>query len=482
MKQLTYIVLFLLVGFMACQKEPNFPDPKLDSTRDVQDTVRRDTADYYKFVMHVNAPNGINQIQVLNGRNYEVLEVFEAEYAGKKDFDFVYSIDLRNITKDTSLYYVIKVIDNNLRTYNKGFSLLVREYSKPMITVAGAKDRLGISNPSLSLRVLFETGLKDMKSYTISFEGKTLVTREIKDTVIHSFIYEGIHDLTMEKGKEYTLRFELTDATGQSTTKDVKVTLIEAKRPVTIIKSKISSGKPDKSDKRYMLFKYNPQNPNLLDAIEGTQQSIRISSQGYDSTVYYPFTYNFTYTDFGKVETMSIVWKDNVRPSLKWMYQYDQNNRIIRCEDEEDPSLYQVVREYLPDGKVKTVQIAASETNKWSWEYVLNTQKEPIFADYLLYVSNWDKNKRQIATGLTTWMIPTYLEALPAIVPSQCNVLANPEIRDLFLCKQGFSKVMQGATVVYNITYFSNEQGQLQRMRFMDAKNSNGYEYTFFYE
>ena len=87
MKSLLYILLALSL-FCACSDEPEFPDPGLDTTRTSRDTVRLDTIDAYMISMNVEAPNGIESIQLLNGRNYEVLEEFTEEYSRNEEFHF----------------------------------------------------------------------------------------------------------------------------------------------------------------------------------------------------------------------------------------------------------------------------------------------------------------------------------------------------------------------------------------------------------
>lgn len=37
-------------------------------------------------------------------------------------------MDLREIVNDTTLLYIVKVIDQNMRSYNKGFTLYVKSF------------------------------------------------------------------------------------------------------------------------------------------------------------------------------------------------------------------------------------------------------------------------------------------------------------------------------------------------------------------
>ena len=209
MKKLLYILLALSV-FWACSDEPEFPDPGLDSTRTAVDTIRLDTIETYLISMNVEAPNGVEKIQLLNGRNYEVLEEFSEEYRGKKNFVFEYSVDLTSIKVDTTLLYIVKVIDQEMRSYNKGFTLNVLKHSAPEIKLVGASDVMGLVSPVFEVKMLFETGLNTIRSYRVLFEGNVLDETTF-DEPLHEYKYKNVFNVDMEMGQEYALRIELTD-------------------------------------------------------------------------------------------------------------------------------------------------------------------------------------------------------------------------------------------------------------------------------
>ena len=108
---------------IACNDEPTFPDPGLDTTRDVYDTVRRDTIDTYYIEMHVKTMYPVKKIEILNGLNYQLIEEIN-QYNGQKDFMFRHPIDLKpiNLDKDTTMNYIVKVVDKDDRSYNKAFA------------------------------------------------------------------------------------------------------------------------------------------------------------------------------------------------------------------------------------------------------------------------------------------------------------------------------------------------------------------------
>ena len=223
--RLLYILILLFGVLWACSDEPGFPDPGLDTTRASVDTVRRDTIDTYRISMDISAPNGVEKIQVLNGRNYSVIQEFADEYCGRKEFTFDYDVDLREIVNDTTLLYIVKVIDRNMRSYNKGFTLNVKKFSSPVIKIAGASDVLGLVSSVFQLKVQFETGLNTINSYQVLFENEVVDEGSFPDTLMHEYKYKQVIDVEMEKDQEYDLRVKLVDNKGTVGEKTMKLRL-----------------------------------------------------------------------------------------------------------------------------------------------------------------------------------------------------------------------------------------------------------------
>ncbi|MFR5658443.1 MAG: hypothetical protein ACLUDU_10935, partial [Butyricimonas faecihominis] len=237
MKKNIFYLLLLVIGAWACLDEPEFPDPGLDATKSSIDTVRRDTIDTYWIAMNITAPNGIERIQVLNGRNYQVIEEFSSEYRGQKDVQFEYPVDLTSINVDTTLQYIVKVVDQRMRSYNKGFTLHVRKFSSPDIKVVGGADMMGLVSPVFELKALFETGLKPMASYRVLLGNEVIDENVFSDTLVYQYAYKRMIDTKMDWGKDYTIRIELKDNEGTLGVKEMKLRLIEMKRPFKIAKS-----------------------------------------------------------------------------------------------------------------------------------------------------------------------------------------------------------------------------------------------------
>ena len=103
----TYLFFWLSFLLIACQETPEFPDPKFDSTDTRIYEVRRDTADFVSLECFIDVPNGIDRIEILEGRSYEVLKVLE-EYRGMKELEFNYQVDISDVVRDSSLLILLK--------------------------------------------------------------------------------------------------------------------------------------------------------------------------------------------------------------------------------------------------------------------------------------------------------------------------------------------------------------------------------------
>ena len=133
MKYIYSAVLGLLglAMFQACQSDPVFPDPGFE-IGDQRVEVRRDTADYYDISFKMNVPNGVDHIDLLDATDYTLLDEID-EFNGKTNFDFNYRVDLTEFEKDTVLNYIIKVVDKDARSTNRGIRIDVKGFSFPEI-------------------------------------------------------------------------------------------------------------------------------------------------------------------------------------------------------------------------------------------------------------------------------------------------------------------------------------------------------------
>lgn len=343
--RLLYILILLFGALWACNDEPEFPDPGLDTTRTSIDTVRRDTIDTYRISMNISAPNGVEKIEVLNGRNYGVIQEFTDDYRGKKEFTFDYDVDLRGIVNDTTLLYIVKVIDRNMRSYNKGFTLNVKKFSSPDIKIAGGTDVLGLVSSVFQLKVQFETGLNTIDSYQILFEDEVIDEGSFPDTLIHEYKYKQVVDVEMEKNQEYDLRVKLVDNKGTVGEKTMKLRLVEMKRPV-----KVTVLRNGSMNREYELF-YD-EGKNRLDSMICT-----IASTGAVDL------YTFGYAEDGKVSSWCDIKLDNREIENEFVYTYDDFGRLKTMDfSVESPSTAIDVVDWYDHGGVKSFYYGTTST------------------------------------------------------------------------------------------------------------------------
>ena len=466
MKSLLYILLALSL-FCACSDEPEFPDPGLDTTRTSRDTVRLDTIDTYMISMNVEAPNGIERIQLLNGRNYEVLEEFTEEYRGMKNFIFEYPVDLTGLQVDTTLLYIVKVIDKDMRSYNKGFTLNVLKHSAPEIKLVGTSEILGLVSPVFEIKMLFETGLNTIRSYRVLFEGN-VVDEATFDEPLHEYKYKNIFDVDMIMGEEYSLRIELTDDKGTVGVKDLKLRLIEAKRP-----RKVTVSTSEKGLAADIEFYYNEL--NRLDSLVCTNYRKQMVNGQLINVGYYS-RYDFEYTEEGMVSRIVYVSGDGERINE---YSYVSGTKQLSgiC-DPEYPSSDITIAEWYNDGNVKSYYVG---TNAIPIDDIYYT--DDLKGDSKIFAEYWvARGARQHCVDMTSIQIPTYFPELPPVLCGTKNYWA-----ELFLYKYAFAKTIETETEKEKtqLACFTDNIGQVVRLRRVepDIFGRESYtEYVFSYE
>lgn len=471
-------LLFLLFGALwACNDEPEFPDPGLDATQTSVDTVRRDTIDEYLISMNISAPNGVDKIQVLNGRNYEVIEEF-AEYYGQKELTFDYTVDLRNIETDTTLLYIVKVIDRASRSYNKGFTLYVKKFSSPDITVVGGSDVLGLVSPVFELKALFETGLNTIDSYRILFEGEVIDEQSFPDTLIHEYSYKQVLDVDMVQDTDYSLAIELTDDKGTVGRKEMTLRLVEMTKPVSVTVTLSSSGL-----NREMRFYYDDQ--ERLDSIGLTIYST-VYVDGYAQKRERYYRYEFEYNeDNGMVDSWTYIDRETGEVSNKYIYTYVPGTQRLLSLDTESGSSYAIdVIDWYDHGGVKAFYRGTSALEVDNYHYTQELKGGAyVYSEYA--GSSYLDDYRQHAEDMTPILIPTYFPELPPFWLGSTD----SNWQDLFFYKYVFEKTIYtykaGNAETSWVTYSTDTQGRLVSMR----RSSTGLwgsltytEYVFNYE
>lgn len=477
MKNRLYILFLVFGALWACSDEPEFPDPGLDSTRTSVDTVRRDTMDSYRISMDISAPNGVEKIQVLNGRNYDIIQEFASEYHGKKKFTFEYDVDLREIMNDTTLLYIVKVIDRNARSYNKGFTLNVKKFSSPVIKVVGGADVIGLVSSVFELKAQFETGLNTIASYRVFFEGGLVDEGSFPDTLVHEYKYKHVMDVTMEMERDYLLRVELTDNKGTVGQKEMKLRLVEMKRPVKITVS-TESMQPSREIELY----YNED--DRLDSLLYTIYSNVIGPDGYTQIRERYFRYDFKYTPEGMVsEWVYTALADN-EVSSERVFAYEPGTRRLKTIDSRagSPSSAISVKDWYDHEGVKSYYYGTNSIAVEDIHYTPELKGDgSVFSEF--WVSSKTAANRQHCEDMTSILIPTYFPEFPNVMMGSPDVMW----QDLFLYKYVFGKTVytnkEGETSW--VTSSTDSQGRLTTMRRSKKDSYNRttyYNYLFFYE
>ncbi len=235
MKNTIYIFALLVLGmlsFTSCNDEIQFPDPGFDLTSDKVVDIRRDTADYYHIDINMEAPNGVDYIEIINGYDQTVEEVLEDDH-GKKNFTFSYDVDLRDIVVDSTLSIVINVVDLDKRSFNKGILINVKKFSFPEITLSGG-EKVGLSAPSYYLKGLVTTGLNTIDSVQILLDGELIQTLVPDSLLSEWLIKENILVGALDEGVEYTLSIKIYDNIGQVGTKNIILVKQDLQKPYQI--------------------------------------------------------------------------------------------------------------------------------------------------------------------------------------------------------------------------------------------------------
>lgn len=206
----------------ACSSDPQFPDPGYDMSSDRAVTIRRDTADTYTLSLNVKAPAGIATIQLLNGRNYKVIEEYP-EYAGKTYFTLEHTFDFAALDKtvDTTLIYNLRIVTNDSRGYNKSIRMDLIRLSVPEFSTA-LKEKITIFAPLAVVEGTVTTGVYGIKSVKFYLDNEFLYEvpqTELVDengAALKSYDLNARLSYAFDKNKEYSLKMVIEDDHNQS--------------------------------------------------------------------------------------------------------------------------------------------------------------------------------------------------------------------------------------------------------------------------
>lgn len=479
-KNLLYTFLlgaFGLLMFQACEEDPVFPDPGFEITEQRVE-VRRDTADYYNINMAMKVPNKVNQIVLLDGLDYNELETI-TEYNGQTNFDFTYVVDLTSILEDTVLNYIIKVVDEDGRSFNRGIRISVKRFSFPEIKLVGGNN-IAVAAPAYSLKGTVSTGLNNIQSISVVFGGVEYYNfqaspgEELKELDINALVFLG----NLDPNQSYPIEISISDDAGQESTTIVNVRKSSIiSKPSKILYTNTSGTQteitPTYDDNGNMItFAIHFANTtgatyhaafehNELGMVSKYTYTSFDSEGGFDRRTV--FTFNYI------VGTKQLIDVDSQ------IFQYDEAGNITSESD-----ITKEASEFVYEGNTtKVLSFRRSSTCSdiyYSDPFGLG---EDIYGEYFQVNSYMGSNtvRRQHRVDYDPVLVPTYMEGLPPFTDVVNSVMFTV-FQDIL-----FNKYMMTKTVntdpSYNgsyltkpsYTYETDEQG---RITLITAINTEG--------
>lgn len=237
MKRLIEIVaaLALATCLFSCHREFEIPDPGFDMSETVLDTVYRDTSSVYRLSFNVKAPNGVRYIQLLNGRNYDVIQEFD-EYVDQKNFEFKHVFDLSSVDPemDSIFIYNIKIRTNDNRGYNK--SIRIQQKKKSHVTMSGpASTTMNIFGRAFVFDGIITTGFYSIENIKATLNGETTIDLSASDLQgVNSYrLYQKI-TRDFVPGQKYTYAVYIKDSRGEEKTFSYNLVGAVLKKPVAM--------------------------------------------------------------------------------------------------------------------------------------------------------------------------------------------------------------------------------------------------------
>ncbi|WP_370478533.1 hypothetical protein [Tamlana flava] len=495
-KNLLFMLLFGTFGllmFQACEEDPIFPDPGFEIT-DQRVEVRRDTADYYNIHTAMKVPNKVKEILLLDGLDYEELETIN-DYNGQANFDFDYLVDLREIVKDSVLNYIIKVIDQDGRSFNQGIRISVKGFSFPEIKLVGGNN-VAVAAPAYTVKGLVSTGLNTIETIRVVFEGveyynyQAVAGEEVSELDIAAIVFLG----NLEEGQSYPIEIIITDNVGQEST-----TIVHVRKSTSI-------AKPTKIIYTNTGVSTSTQT-EIIPTYNENQELIKFAINFASGVVYQAeFEYNdigmvskYIYTSFdssGGFDRKSYFYFNYVEGTKQLIdidyqvFNYDENGNITG-----ESAISKEASEFVYDGdtnKVLSFRRSSIVSNiYYSDPFGLG---EDIYGEYFQINSYMSSNtvRRQHREDYDPVLISTYNEGLPPFTDAVSSVMftvfqdilynkymmtktvnTDPSYSDTYLTKPAYTYETDEDGKITLITAF-NTEGTFQTQ-------GNTRSYAFFY-
>ncbi|WP_167615197.1 hypothetical protein [Maribellus sediminis] len=482
-KPLLWIAI-ILIAIIACNQEITFPDPGFDLQTDREVDIRRDTADYYDIKLLMNVPNGVAKIEVLNGRDYSLLEEITS-YNNQTEFEFTYEIDLREILVDTTLAYVIKVVDNDNRSFNRGFIVNVKKFSFPELFLVGGTN-VALTAPSYGFKGTISTGMNTVDSIIFILEGEQIRTI-VPDSAVSEYEFNEVftfNDLVADK--EYLLEIIVVDDQGQRGI--TKVTILKGflAKPVRMTYVHERIGAAGTMDFYYdeltgrldsLLFDVNNRSKNYYRFEYNEDGNVDLVEQKYYVDVFDDNYWNYAINRYYYIEGTNQLEKI----TYQRIYYYD--NGLVEDNGEETQAESFV---YNEDGTGASYVAERQVTNiKYADGF---EDGEKIFAEYWGSNGYYDvlDKQRRYRTGFEPVLMPTYVEGLQPFIG--LNDVHTGYFNDLLFHKYAWSGTslvypeLDGTVDLPTYSYELDAEGKMTKLVRTDHWYGDPYLMTYFFE
>lgn len=467
------IAIFLLSLFLGCKNDFVFPDPGFDLVSGKSVVVRRDTANSYMIRLNVKAPAGIESIQILNGRSYELLdELFE--YGGQEDFLFQYRLDFTEIdeNRDSVLIYNVRIITRDERAFNSSFKIDLKKLSRPELILPN-NEYIGTTVPVVGIRGLASAGIYKLKSIRISIDGEVLYRvpdEELRDSSEYKLVANVIYPF--EVGKEYQLCIEVTDERGERIERNILIKGIRTKKANRVV---VISGGRD-----YGLYDIY------------YDESDRINKIGYSCMVMPADSYvlNFVYDPDGNVKRCEYYYDNN--PKIRTLAYIDFTYVAGKLEQAvhgyynmdipENKGIYEILQNirYRPDGTIWRLDVGITTIDEIAYADGFFSGEKIFSERWMGVLSSLSLGERMIRTDFIPVLNPVYVQGLPQI---WCANWFGEEMGLLFWYKyvyttEGSGYGYPGDPVSFLMySYSCSEDGQLETFESIHGGMVYRYEY-----
>lgn len=483
MKKVFLIIALIGLFFAmeACKDDPVFPDPGFDMLSDKNYVVRRDTAEEFMLRLNINAPAGIEVIQILDGRTYDLLEELTT-YKGQTNFLFQHPIRFDNIDKnqDSVLMYNVRIVTQDSRAFNSSFKIDLKKLSRPELALVSGKI-IGTCAPVVGIKGIVETGIYKLQSIKILIDGNerySVPEAEIKDST--HFKLDANVTYNFETGKEYPVEIVVCDERGETCREELTVKGIKMKKAVKINMAR--------DEEQYATYDIGYDEQGRI--IKITYECPDYTSDSFIMEIFYN-------EDSSVAETKYYFHQDPTFKTQVFMtFTYDVEGFLEKAihwviPDPSDPETkkeYAVLQnfKYRSDGTIQ------------SFDNGITTYDDIQYADGFfegekIFAESWKQSPeymtlgvRRIKKGFVPVLNPLYIEGLPKVWTARW--FGENKLADLFWYKYVYTETAPGPNNTEGLSYWiqyaytCGEDGQLATFTRKEYAGSYWYKYSYVYE